>query len=157
MLLFCMERRQFVYLFKMPLMCGGILGKYSWKETADRSQICQWDYISHLAWEYLGIPQEELEDVSGEKGCLAFSAQFAATATRTQIRRKIWKNAVVVWVICLCLSGIFIYFLTWCGWRNPHKVQAEWQFILRQLFLLPPHFFFFFTSTQKLSRDAGMM
>ena len=26
------------------------------------------DYISQLAWERLGVPQEELENVAGEKG-----------------------------------------------------------------------------------------
>jgi len=26
------------------------------------------DYISHLGWERLGIPQEELESVAGERG-----------------------------------------------------------------------------------------
>ena len=25
------------------------------------------DYISHLAWEHLGVPQEELESVAGER------------------------------------------------------------------------------------------
>lgn len=25
------------------------------------------DYISHLVWEHLGIPYEELEDVAGER------------------------------------------------------------------------------------------
>lgn len=33
----------------------------------NRPRPCWWDYIDHLAWEYLGIPQKELEDVAGEK------------------------------------------------------------------------------------------
>lgn len=32
------------------------------------------DYISHLAWECLGVIQEELENVAGEKGGLDYLA-----------------------------------------------------------------------------------
>lgn len=49
---------------------GGTLGIYNWEETLDRPRTCWWDYISHLAWEYLGVPQEEREDVAGEKDAL---------------------------------------------------------------------------------------
>ncbi len=40
--------------------------------TAGRRPWCRprtrWsDYVSHLAWESLGIPQEELESVAGER------------------------------------------------------------------------------------------
>jgi len=32
-----------------------------------RPRACRKDYISHLAWEHLGVPQEELESIFGER------------------------------------------------------------------------------------------
>lgn len=46
--------------------CGGILGMFNWEEPLGKTQNMLEDYISHLAWEFLGILQEPLE-VTGEK------------------------------------------------------------------------------------------
>lgn len=41
--------------------CGGILHTSNWEETQGQTQ------NTHLVWEHLLIPQEELEDVAREK------------------------------------------------------------------------------------------
>ncbi|KAI3376363.1 hypothetical protein L3Q82_016831 [Scortum barcoo] len=43
--------------------------------------------LSRLAWERLGVPPEELEEVSGVREVLGISAQTAASATRSRIKR----------------------------------------------------------------------
>ena len=47
------------------------------------------DYISHLAWERLGIPQEELGSVAGERDGWV-SLLDLLVLTRPQIRRRWW-------------------------------------------------------------------
>ncbi len=63
--------------------CGGPHTQSNW-----------WNYIciSHLGWEYLGIPQLELEDVAEDKNALTVgtSAEFAAAMTWTQIGSGKW-------------------------------------------------------------------
>lgn len=44
--------------------------------------------FSHLAWEHLGIPQEELESVSREREVRAEPSQHVATTTPTQDKQK---------------------------------------------------------------------
>lgn len=39
----------------------------NWEETSGRHRTLWRDIISPLAWEHLGIPQEELEKVAKEK------------------------------------------------------------------------------------------
>lgn len=51
------------YLLEAPLEVFLSRQRTSWK-----------DYISHLAWECLGVIQEELENVAGEKGGLDYLA-----------------------------------------------------------------------------------
>lgn len=46
---------------------GGVPGMPNWEETSGRHRTLWRDFISRLAWEHLGIPQEELEKVAGEK------------------------------------------------------------------------------------------
>ncbi len=39
-----------------------------WARPTSRRPGTRWrDYISYLAWEYLGIPPEELENIAGER------------------------------------------------------------------------------------------
>lgn len=46
----------------------GFPGTLNWMwKPWDRPRTCWRDYIYHMAWECLGIPQEELEDVAEEK------------------------------------------------------------------------------------------
>jgi len=48
-----------------------IFGSFSdtcnWEEASGRPRTPWMNYISHLAWEHHRIPQEELENVAGEK------------------------------------------------------------------------------------------
>ncbi|KAI3369961.1 hypothetical protein L3Q82_024762 [Scortum barcoo] len=46
------------------------------------------DYVSQLAWERLGVPPEELEEVSGVREVWASLLQTAASATRSLDKRK---------------------------------------------------------------------
>ncbi|KAI3357062.1 hypothetical protein L3Q82_015445 [Scortum barcoo] len=60
----------------------------SHREEASGRPRTRWrDYVSRLAWERLGIPPEELEEVSGVREGLGISAQTAASATRSRIKR----------------------------------------------------------------------
>lgn len=52
--------------------CGGILHTSNWEETQGQTQ------NTHLVWEHLWIPQEELEDVAREEGCQCYFALLAA-------------------------------------------------------------------------------
>ncbi|KAK3555164.1 hypothetical protein QTP86_010048 [Hemibagrus guttatus] len=62
------------HLFRMPL--GRFPGEVFWacptgKRPRGRPRTRWRDYVSRLAWERLGVPPEELEEVSGERerGC----------------------------------------------------------------------------------------
>lgn len=66
-----------------------------------------------------------------------------------KISSNMWKNAMGV-----CGWSVSFSVILWGDGRNPHKVQAEWQFTLRQVSLLPPHLFIY---THKPSRVAEMM
>ena len=49
------------------------------------------DYVSRLAWERLGIPPEELNEVAGERK-VCFPAQAGAPATRPWISGGRWMD-----------------------------------------------------------------
>ena len=46
---------------------GGVLGTSHWEEARGRPRTHWRDYVSRLAWERLGVPQEELVEVAGER------------------------------------------------------------------------------------------
>jgi len=46
------------------------------------------DYISHLAWERLGIPQEELRSVAGERDVLLDLLVLFGSVTQPQRRGR---------------------------------------------------------------------
>jgi len=48
--------------------------------------------MSHLAWEHLRIPQEELESIAGEKEVW----EPAATVTRPRISGRKWMDGWIV-------------------------------------------------------------
>ncbi|KAI3353580.1 hypothetical protein L3Q82_020104 [Scortum barcoo] len=62
----------------------------SHREEAPGRPRTRWrDYVSQLAWERLGVPPEELEEVSGvREGSLGISAQTAASATRSRDTKR---------------------------------------------------------------------
>jgi len=60
------------------------LGGDPWEE---RPRIRRRDYISQLACERLGIPQNELESVAGEREVWVRLLVSAASATRPRIKR----------------------------------------------------------------------
>jgi len=45
----------------------GFPGTSNWEETPGKTQDTWRDYISRLAWERLGIPQDKLDNVAGER------------------------------------------------------------------------------------------
>lgn len=69
----CIKRsrlKRFGHLARMPPGC------FNWevfwacptrKRPQGKPRTCWRDYISHLAWESLGMPQNELEDATGER------------------------------------------------------------------------------------------
>ncbi|KAK0152856.1 hypothetical protein N1851_005478 [Merluccius polli] len=48
------------------------------------------DYVSRLAWERLGIPQEELDEVAGERE--VWASLLRRPATRPQISGRRWMD-----------------------------------------------------------------
>lgn len=54
-------------LFYTDIYFGGFPGSSSLKETPQQTQNSLESYTSHLAWECLGIPQEEVENVAWER------------------------------------------------------------------------------------------
>jgi len=81
LLLLHIERRQlrwFGHLIRMPPGCLPLevsRARLTGRRPRGRPRTRWRDYISHLAWEHLGVPQEELESVAGERDvwglCLA--------------------------------------------------------------------------------------
>ena len=72
---------------------GGFPGTSDWEETPRQTQNpLEGLYISLLAWERLGIPQEELESVAGEKEAWRALLEPAATATRPRISGGQWMD-----------------------------------------------------------------
>lgn len=73
--------RWFWCLIRMPTghfldMPEGILSLSNGRMAQGRPRTWR-DYISYLVWEYLRIPQEEQEDVGGERNIVAtFRANF---------------------------------------------------------------------------------
>ena len=57
----------FEHLTRIPPSFRGFPGTSDWEEARGRPRTCWRNYISHLAWERLGIPQEELASVAGDK------------------------------------------------------------------------------------------
>ena len=45
---------------------GGVLGTSQWEKGRGRPRTRRRDYVSRLAWERLGVPQEELVEVAGK-------------------------------------------------------------------------------------------
>ncbi|KAK3561115.1 hypothetical protein QTP86_028310, partial [Hemibagrus guttatus] len=69
------------HLFRMPLGC--LPGEVLWacptgKRPRGRPRTRWRDYVSRLAWERLGVPLEELEEVSGERENPAYSTFHAS-------------------------------------------------------------------------------
>ncbi|KAI3353098.1 hypothetical protein L3Q82_019666, partial [Scortum barcoo] len=56
------------------LLQGGVPGMSHREEAQGRPRTRWRDYVSQLAWERLGVPPEELEEVSGEANCKAHKA-----------------------------------------------------------------------------------
>jgi len=64
------QLRWFEHLIRMPpgrLPFEVFQAHPTGRRPRGRPRTCWEDYISHLAWERLGISQEELESVAGEK------------------------------------------------------------------------------------------
>lgn len=72
-----------------------------WKATPRK---CWRDYISHLAWERLTVPQEEMEDVAGGKYVWA---QFAGTATQISSMKWIDKSFFIYFGLPSTVKDIF--------------------------------------------------
>ena len=72
-LLLRIDRSQMRWLGHLVRMPPGRLpgevfrARHTWRRPRGRPRTCWRDYVSQLAWERLGVPPEELEEVSGDR------------------------------------------------------------------------------------------
>ncbi|KAK3556679.1 hypothetical protein QTP70_013061 [Hemibagrus guttatus] len=76
------------HLFRMPP--GRLPGEVfracpTGKRPRGRPRTCWRDYVSRLAWECLGVPPEELEDVSGERETIMSSQMFLTPGSPSSV------------------------------------------------------------------------
>ncbi len=83
---------------------GGFSGFPTGRRPQGRPRTGWRDYISHLAWECLGIPPEELENVAGERDVwTTLAGCHYDTAPDKQQKMNVWMDAVFVQVL-LCIN-----------------------------------------------------
>lgn len=132
----CVERSQLRWLghlIRMPpgsLLFEVFLACTTGRRPRGRPRTCWRDYIIHLAWECLGIPQEELEDSAQERDI--WSSLLTPLPLRYDPDNRRENGWIDGWNV---LSSKYKKNFIW-SFRSRHS--NHWTYLVKLSILMPP-------------------